>query len=291
MADDCIALRVVVATEMSEDHIADFSFDGVLGLGLEDLSLAPEFNFFKMLVAQGKLAAPTFGVFLADNDDDQSEICFGGYSSEHVRSDLSWSPVALPELGHWQVSIANVRVGNRSFDFCDDGQCRAVVDTGSSLLVVPEAFAGDLRNELLLSLNSAVGSSGKDVNCKHVEGALLHFDINGLTITLTASDYARDAVMLDGNEEELTEASVEALGNNQSAESKCKPVLHPLDFPAPIGPKLFIWGEPVLRKYYTVFDMAQKRIGFGLASRRDIDLEDEDVDGPASEPLLPSVIL
>jgi len=37
-----------------------------------------------------------------------------------------------------------------------------------------------------------------------------------------------------------------------------------MDLPAPIGPKLFILGEPILRKYYTVYDSsAPPRIGFG----------------------------
>ncbi|CAE7487819.1 unnamed protein product [Symbiodinium pilosum] len=39
----------------------------------------------------------------------------------------------------------------------------------------------------------------------------------------------------------------------------------PLELPEPLGPKLFIWGEPVLRKYYTVYDWQDQQIGFALA--------------------------
>mmetsp|Transcript_35681 Transcript_35681/g.90922 ORF Transcript_35681/g.90922 Transcript_35681/m.90922 type:complete len:99 (+) Transcript_35681:2-298(+) len=45
----------------------------------------------------------------------------------------------------------------------------------------------------------------------------------------------------------------------------CKPMLMAMDFPAPIGPKLFILGEPVLRRFYTVYDTKEHRVGFGLA--------------------------
>merc|ERR1719221_2172340 len=46
----------------------------------------------------------------------------------------------------------------------------------------------------------------------------------------------------------------------------CSPRLMPVRLPAPIGPKLFVFGEPILHRYYTVFDWANKRIGFGLAN-------------------------
>jgi hypothetical protein len=35
---------------------------------------------------------------------------------------------------------------------------------------------------------------------------------------------------------------------------------------APLGPNLFILGEPVLQRYYTVYDWAERKIGFGLAA-------------------------
>ncbi|OLQ03704.1 Plasmepsin-2 [Symbiodinium microadriaticum] len=44
-----------------------------------------------------------------------------------------------------------------------------------------------------------------------------------------------------------------------------QPTIMPLELPEPLGPKLFIWGEPVLRKYYTVYDWQDQQIGFALA--------------------------
>merc|ERR1719262_1002249 len=45
----------------------------------------------------------------------------------------------------------------------------------------------------------------------------------------------------------------------------CRSLFLPVDMKPPFGPKLFIWGEPVLRRYLTVYDLANKRIGFSLA--------------------------
>jgi len=40
----------------------------------------------------------------------------------------------------------------------------------------------------------------------------------------------------------------------------------PVNLPEPLGPKLFILGEPLLSRYYTVYDWKEAQIGFGLAA-------------------------
>eukprot|EP00971_Amphidinium_carterae_P119382 2364549-Amphidinium_carterae.1 len=45
----------------------------------------------------------------------------------------------------------------------------------------------------------------------------------------------------------------------------CRGLLLPVDMAAPMQPRTFIWGEPLLRKYYTVYDAANYRIGFASA--------------------------
>merc|ERR1719174_3202413 len=46
----------------------------------------------------------------------------------------------------------------------------------------------------------------------------------------------------------------------------CRPRLMPVNMPAPLGPNLFILGEPVLHRYYSVFDWAGPRIGLSVAN-------------------------
>jgi len=46
----------------------------------------------------------------------------------------------------------------------------------------------------------------------------------------------------------------------------CAPAFMALDVPAPRGP-IFVIGDTFMRKYYTVFDRDQRRIGFALANK------------------------
>jgi len=73
-------------------------------------------------------------------------------------------------------------------------------------------------------------------------------------------------------------ASVDATGTPAAAAAPtegeenvrrfCTPRLMPVRLPEPLGPKLFILGEPVLHRYYTVYDWENHRVGFSLANNR-----------------------
>lgn len=273
---NCVDLRIVAATEMTDEPFLDFSFDGVLGLGLASLALAPEFSFFEMLNARKRLDHPSFGVFLADHDSETSEISFGGHSPERLRSELAWAPVAMPEQGHWLVSITRLQLDSRTLDFCNDGQCRAVIDSGTSLLAVPTGFAGEFSQELEAALQDPSPFSEEE-GCKRAQGATIRFELDGVSVMLTPADYARlsevgDRPRVPGAHN--TTGPAPAVTSAAKAK-RCWAAMMPLDLPEPLGPKIFILGEPVLRKYYTEFNWKEKRIGFGLAAH-------------ATEPALPA---
>lgn len=113
----CGTVNMVVANDMSDQPFSLFQFDGILGLGLEALSLGPGFSFFQQMA----LPVQRFSVFLARTDNGQSSISFGGHDERKAASGFSWVPVAKPELGYWQVQIHQVRIGDTILDDCNDG--------------------------------------------------------------------------------------------------------------------------------------------------------------------------
>jgi hypothetical protein len=265
--EGCMRLRMIAATAMSEEPFKAFEFDGILGLGLDGLSQSNSFNFLHVLRGsvkdQGSCIADTFSVFLADSAGEDSEITLGGWTEAHLEDELSWTPVESPEMGHWIVKIKSLRVNNEVVSFCDDG-CKAAVDTGTSLLSVPQKAFPEIY-EMLRHPTPLEGS------CDGA-GPLLHIEFDEFSITLGPREYAQaEATSMKKRHPkpkfENTHANATPAVRNDLF---CRPMLMALDMPEPMGPKLFILGEPVLRKYYTVYDAHEKRIGFGRAKHRTV---------------------
>uniref|UniRef100_A0A7S1SBJ0 Peptidase A1 domain-containing protein n=1 Tax=Alexandrium catenella TaxID=2925 RepID=A0A7S1SBJ0_ALECA len=273
--DTCVEVSVVMAVEMTNQPFRSFDFDGVFGLALDNLAVSPEFSFFNRLTASDPAAALQFGVFLVDGEgSEESEIALGGYNQRRLISGLKWTPVTKKELGYWQVEIKEIRVGNVTLDYCGDGSCRAVVDTGTSHLGIPGAYVGNFMN--LLSTDGHAGE-----NCRDEPGPDVELVLDGVTLTLSPENYRRPlsipagvnlgslrGVSLNGNTDPAPPkaASTAVQASGSGATRTCAPRLMPVNLPAPLGPNLFILGEPVLHRYYTVYDWRERRIGFGLAN-------------------------
>lgn len=279
----CVTSQAVMATEMSSRPFDQFKFDGIVGLGLPTLALNNNFSLFDHFANSGQLAFPYFSFFLAEGDDGEvSEIAIGGHNPEHLLEPISWVPMAKPELGYWQVKILAVHINGTKTDMCDAGDCHGILDSGTSHFGIPSSTS-DTFNELLTT------KAGDQRDCRLVNAPVVLLELRGLNITLYPENYMRlmpvpadvlgDAnitvspgVVLQDNPAAAAEDSVNqsALDNStqpgDTSELLCTPKLLPVSWPEPVGPNVFILGEPVLQRYYTVFDWAQQRSGFALAS-------------------------
>jgi len=259
----CLDLRFITAVSMSDHPFSLFSFDGIFGLGPQGLSQAKEFNLVESGAPGGAWhvdheRTKMFGVFLAVSNEEDSEITFGGYKTEHMAegAQLVWNPGAEPDQEHWMLKIKSITAGGVRLPFCDDGTCRALVDTGMSLLGVP---SGDLIPALYTHLRHTSEDTGAGL-CNG-PGPKLEIELEHSTITLDPPDYARPEIITNpaagGIKDEKIKEGLE--------KDKCIPMMMRMDMPAPMSPKTLILGEPVLQKYYTVFDGLPPRIGFALA--------------------------
>jgi len=161
----------------------------------------------------------------------------------------------MQELGYWQVQVKSVRIGETVLEDCADGGCRAILDTGTSLLGVPRQAARTMHRLLARHVPKDSYSDASEIDCRRVPGTQIHFDLGGPVVSLAVEDYSRP-----------TPFNMTLPGKNTSG-LFCRSLLLPVDMKPPLGPKVFIWGEPVLRRYYTVYDLDKKQIGFTLAKQ------------------------
>jgi len=245
-------MRVIMATEMTTEPFDSFHFDGVLGLGLAGLALEPEFSFFGQM-AKNKGMQPRFGVFVSKSDSVASEISFGGHDTRHTDSELQWVPVSKPELGYWQLKVRRIWIGGQPLALCDEGDCVAIADTGTSLLGAPRQVTEHLHWLLARKVEDADSRPDGQVDCRTFPGPDVVFEFGDVNITIGAEEYSRPAGL-----RVITNATNET-------QFICRASLLPVDEMPALGPKVWILGEPVLSKYYSAYDWEQQKVGFALA--------------------------
>lgn len=187
------------------------------------------FNIIDELTQKGSLPGGQITFFCTDGAD--SEVTFGGYKSEQLASDILWAPVQVQSW--WQVAIDDITFDNHPKNLCD-GECRVAVDTGTSMLAGP--------SDLVDKLSNMVGAKS---DCSNFDSLpKLGFKIGDKVLNLKPDDYM------------------------DKSTSGCDFSLMALDVPPPKGP-LFIFGDPFLRRFVTIFDNGNKdgpRVGFAVAN-------------------------
>jgi len=276
--------QVVMAIDMSKKPFELFNFDGILGLGLGSLALNTNFSFFHNLAGSKKMASSHFGVFLADADaegreEEASELAIGGHNPARILGPVSWVQLRRPEMGYWQVDIHGVYIGSKRLDICDNGSCSGILDTGTSHLGIPSTQSETWHS--LLSTQSA-----EEEDCRMMEAPPVMIELQDINITLYPENYMRKLPLPEsmtvaftdskgnrhGSSASKSAANVTAQIANNSTEGGlnttrhyCTPKLLPVTLNS-IGPHVFILGEPVLSRYYTVYDWGGMRAGFSLAA-------------------------
>lgn len=233
----CTHGNFVVATEESDEPFSLVPFDGIFGLSLPQMSEGPHFNVLDCMIRDQVLKSNMFSVFFGAADAEESEISFGEYKKERMASELFWVPVSTP--GYWQVEMEDITIHNKRLNLCH-GNCQVAVDTGTSLMAGPSEVINAIIEKLVVKSDCS--------NYKQLPD--LGFIVGSHILNLKPEDYVDKGD--DGDH------------------GGCSVALMTLDIPPPKGP-LFIFGDPFLRKYYTVYDRQQLKVGFALAAHPHVD--------------------
>lgn len=241
----CGLADFVELTEESNNPFKDAKWDGVVGLG-QAVSEAPEFNVFQMLANSStpKMKKPIFAVFLGRLMSDDSEITFGDVRQERMSGPMTWFDVS--EEGYWQFKFTDFAVDGKATGICDrygKRGCQAVLDTGSSLMMGP-------RHDLDKVLKLINFGNDTTANCTaKTKFPKLGFMIEGKLFEMEPDDYMDreyDASLPKGTD-------------------SCWAHLMPIGDTGR-GP-IFVLGMPFLRKFYTAYNIEEKKIGIAVSKQ------------------------
>ncbi|XP_054742899.1 lysosomal aspartic protease-like [Anastrepha obliqua] len=224
-----------VATAEPGTTFVDSEFDGILGMGYQQISndnvVPPFYNLFN----QGLVESNVFAFYLTrDGTSSQGgELTLGGIDPNHYTGEITYVPVS--EQGYWQFNVDAVTIeGVVAFT-----QFSAIADTGTSLVAVPYYIYEEVQ--------SAIGAEPDEygnyfVDCSQISSLpTVTFSIGGTTFELEGKDYIVDI-------------------ESESGETLCMSAFENG------GTPFWILGDVFIGKYYTVFDFENNQVGFATAT-------------------------
>ncbi|KAL4308976.1 hypothetical protein GQ457_01G029710 [Hibiscus cannabinus] len=135
-------------------------YDGILGLGFQEISMERATPLWMNMVHQGHIDHKIFSLWLSRDFTSEfgGEIVFGGLDWRHFRGGHTYVPVA--GTGYWEILVGDVFVEDNSTGVCKFG-CAAILDSGTPLIAGPTAIVDEI--------NRAIGAEGiVTLECKSV---------------------------------------------------------------------------------------------------------------------------
>lgn len=267
-------------------------FDGILGLGYPSIAVANVSPPFDAMVSQGLINDHVFSFWLAptppdtassassDEEEDGGEVTFGGVNAARYSGQIKYSPVT--QKGYWLVACQSLKLGSTDLlsqlppasanhgkdangnaleEDAEDAannvdktentsklqqSVGAAIDTGTSLIAVPTAIAQ--------AFNKQIGATQSFKGMYTVDCSVL---TNGALPDLVFG--FPDAASGQVNSFPLSPSDYIIQSGGV-----CLSTVMGVDIPAPIGPMLIV-GDVFLRKYYTIYDRGNDRVGFALS--------------------------
>jgi hypothetical protein len=246
----CTSTDFLGVTQESRFPFIELPFDGIFGLGLEGLSAGPNFSFINRLKANGSSMEPVIAVFIRNlQADEDSEITFGGWRQERIEKgeQMHWLPIPQDEAqdkGYWLVTMRDVYVNGRPLKLCDDpeldkSRCSVAMDTGTSMTMASPYEVSELLG--------AVGMKDDCSNFKKLPSIKFVFDAEAggtFDLVLRPDDYV------------------------DQSEEGCITTFQSLELPPRLG-RMWVFGQSILRRYYSVYDAKRWRVGVALARHTD----------------------
>ncbi|KAI0766548.1 aspartic peptidase domain-containing protein [Irpex lacteus] len=222
---------VAVRTE-SEDFMA-YPSSGLVGLAFQSISRMNTPNFFESLLSARKLAAGIFSIHLTRGQEDGSQICFGCYDLTKTVGPILWHN--LTTKTYWTINMDGMATDKLQ---SIPTNLTAAIDSGTSLLLVPDDVAQEFYAKANKALTSCIGFY--TYPCASILSVSLSF--SGKSFGMRTDDF---------NLGKLSDDSNDCVGGIIGVDSSS-------GFPS----NLAIVGDIFMKSWYSTFDHGGSRVGF-----------------------------
>lgn len=203
-------------------------FDGILGLAYQSISADNVPTFFDNAVKQDGIDS-VFSFYLdSTSGSNSSVLTFGGYDDSYFTGSITYHTLYLDTGNYYMIQWNTVAVGNTNINpECGALGCRAIVDSGTSLIVGPTKVVSQILSQLNINSNCNGVSSLPDIV----------FTIGSDSYAIPSSIYVLRETALGGKT--VCEAGLQGATTSE-----------------------WIWGDVFIRAWYSIFDHGALKVGF-----------------------------
>jgi len=212
-------------------------FSGILGLAFSSIAVTGATPVWDNIVAQKLVADNVFSFWLNSTSNPNSPtggaFIMGGTDPKYYSGNINYVP--LTARTYWQINFEDFQLGGKSQGWCSGKNgCRAIVDTGTSLIAANAERIAPLLPRIEPKSDCSNVNSLPNVS----------FVINKVTYVLTPKQYV--------------------LQITQFGQTQCIAGFLPISLPEQLK-DIVILGDVFIRNYFTVFDAGKSQVGFANA--------------------------
>ncbi|EJD46139.1 acid protease [Auricularia subglabra TFB-10046 SS5] len=217
---------------------------GLIGMAFSSIASSKKPTFFENLMMGNKGMSPFFSVYLTRTSTGAkgSQVCLGCYDRSKVADGggITWLPVTSKT--YWAVGMTGALVNKKAVVPPSGGSLYAAIDTGTTLIYVPNAFAKAIYAQVPGAYLTQSGYYAAP--CESLSSGTIALVFSGQPFAFNINDFN--------------------LGRKSSGSSTCVAGILGLGngFPS----NLAIVGDEFLKSWYSTYDYSNgARVGLSLS--------------------------
>lgn len=217
--------------------------EGILGIGytinevqVNRFGLDAYPNLPQKLKDDGTITTNAYSLWLNDLDASTGSILFGGVDTDKFSGTLATLPIIREQgvYAEFIIALTDLGVGSDKTSLFSDSNVAVLLDSGSSLMYLPDAVTSALYTQFNARYDSRQGAAFVDCDLANQDGSL-EFGFSGVTISVPYNELVITAAVSRGQ-------PICILGI------------------APAGTGVSVLGDTFLRSAYVVYDLDNNQI-------------------------------
>jgi hypothetical protein len=221
----------------SPNLFEETGIEGIFGMAFPASSAIRSRPFFQNLISQGKVKQPVFSLLMSPKSVGKAQLTLGGTDQSKYTGSINY--LRVPQVPAWMIKFDSITVNGKATGVRSQ---YAVADSGTSNMIAPAKDARAIYALISPNIKMIDPRGAYGIPCSQIKG------LNS-TITFTL-----------GGKKYIIPTKELSVGPYPGKPGMCQTLVSSGNTP------LWIIGGSLMKYYYTVWDMGNRRLGWATTA-------------------------